>query len=208
MSRVLVLACGALIKEVQAIRDLNDIGIEIECLPASFHLHPERIAPELRNRLEDRVTRFDRVLVGYGDCGTAGEIDDVCAEFGASRLDGAHCYEFFAGTTRFHAIHNDDPTVFYLTDFLARHFDRFVMVGLGITEHPELLPLYFGNYTRLIYLAQTNDPALDARAESAAVTLGLSYERISTGYGELSERVVEFARSNPTVEPIAAPVPA
>ncbi len=192
--RTLVLACGALINEIQAVRDLNALtNLTIECLPASFHLHPERIPTEMRRRLDRAQGKYDSILLGYADCGTAGALDDICAEYGVSRLDGAHCYEFFAGAERFHALHADDPTVFYLTDFLARHFDRFVMDGLGITKHPQLLDAYFGNYTRLVYLAQTEDPRLDRYAEAAAETLGLRYERISTGYGDMSEQIVEFA---------------
>ena len=161
-------------------------------------MHPEQIPAEMRRRLDRALhdpagDRYDSVLIGYADCGTAGELDEICDEYGVTRLEGAHCYEFFAGADRFQALHADDPTVFYLTDFLARHFDRFVMDGLGITEHPQLLDAYFGNYTRVVYLAQTDDPRLDAYAEAAAATLGLQYERVSTGYGDMSEQIVEFA---------------
>jgi len=197
--RTLVLACGALINEIQAVRDLFGLAdLTIECLPASLHMHPEQIPAEMRRRLDRALhdpagDRYDSVLIGYADCGTAGELDEICDEYGVTRLEGAHCYEFFAGADRFQALHADDPTVFYLTDFLARHFDRFVMDGLGITEHPQLLDAYFGNYTRVVYLAQTDDPRLDAYAEAAAATLGLQYERVSTGYGDMSEQIVEFA---------------
>ena len=195
MPRSLVLACGALVNELQAIRDLNALDLRIECLPASLHMHPDRIPGALRTRLAQRVDEYDHILVGYADCGTAGEIDEVCDEFGATRIGGAHCYEFFAGSDRFAALHDDDPTIFYLTDFLARHFDRFVLDGLGITAHPELAELYFGNYTRVVYLAQTDDPDLDRRAQAAAARLGLAYERITTGYGDLTEQVVTIARA-------------
>ena len=192
-ARLLVLACGALVNELKAIRELHGmIDLRIECLPATLHLRPERIADELRRRLEHRRDQFDKVLVGYADCGSAGAIDDVCAEFDVERLRGAHCYEFFAGSARFGRMHGDDPTAFYLTDFLARHFDRFVMDALGLTDHPELRDAYFGNYTRLVFLAQTDDPDLDRRAQAAAAELGLRYERLLTGYGELSEQVVSL----------------
>ena len=192
--RTLVLACGALINELQAVRELNGLSnLTIECLPASLHMHPERIPAEMRRRLDRARGDYESILIGYADCGTAGELDEICAEYGVTRLDGAHCYEFFAGAEHFAGLHADDPTVFYLTDFLARHFDRFVMDGLGITEHPQLLEAYFGNYTRVVYLAQTDDPKLDAYAEAAAATLGLAYERVSTGYGDMTEQIVEFA---------------
>lgn len=194
MPGTLVLACGALVHELQAVREQQALlNVRIECLPASLHMRPQLIADELRQRLSERIDLYDRILIGYADCGTSGEIDDVCEEFGVTRLGGAHCYEFFAGGDLFHQIHADDPTVFYLTDFLARHFERFILDGLGITEHPELLPMYFGNYTRLLYLAQVDDPELDLRAQNAAATLGLTYERISTGYGDLTEQVVEIS---------------
>ena len=194
--RTLVLACGALINELQAVRDLNGLSdLTIECLPASLHMHPERIPAEMRRRLDRAQADYDRILIGYADCGTAGALDEICAEYDVTRLEGAHCYEFFAGTDRFHERHADDPTIFYLTDFLARHFDRFVMDGLGINKHPQLLDAYFGNYTKVVYLAQTDDARLDAYAEAAAATLGLQYERVSTGYGDMTEQVVAFAGS-------------
>jgi len=190
----LVLACGALVKELQAVLELNQIEhMHLECLPATLHMHPEQIPDRLRRRLRETANEYNRVLVGYADCGTSGEIDKVCDEFGATRVPGAHCYEFFASSQQFAALQDAEPGTFYLTDFLARHFDRFVLDGLGITEHPQLLELYFGNYTRLVYLAQTTNTELDRRAQAAANTLGLHYERISTGYGELAEQIVSFA---------------
>lgn len=192
--QTLVLACGALVKELQALRELNGLhNLVIECLPATLHMHPEAIPDRLRQRLGEIARDYDRVLIGYGDCGTAGEIDAVCDEFGVVRLPGAHCYEFFASSDRFAALADAEPGTFYLTDFLARHFDRFVLDGLGITEHPQLLEAYFGNYTRVVFLAQTNDPELDERAANAAATLGLQFERVDTGYGELADQIVAFA---------------
>ncbi|MEM7091860.1 MAG: DUF1638 domain-containing protein [Actinomycetota bacterium] len=199
--RTLVIACGALINELQAVRDAHAlIDLDIECLPASYHLHPEKIGPGLRKRLDRSAHAYDRILIGYGDCGTAGAIDDLCTEYTLTqpyqveRIAGDHCYAFFAGLDRFRDLHDGDPTVFYLTDFLARHFDLFVMDGLGINAHPQLLEAYFGNYTRVVYLAQTDNAELNARAEAAATRLGLAYERIFTGYGDLNESVVHLTR--------------
>lgn len=192
-NRVLVLACGALARELKAVARLHELGgVTVECLPASLHNRPELIPDAIRSKLEKVRHNYDHVLIGYADCGTAGLIDDLCEQEGLERLPGAHCYGFFAGNDRFAAIHDDDPTAFYLTDFLVRHFERIVLEGLGITAHPELLDMYFGNYTRLIYLAQTDDPRLDVRARAAADALGLSYERIDAGYGELEETLVTF----------------
>ena len=191
--RTLVLACGALAHELIDICRLNRFdSIVVECLPAKLHMEPAKIPGALRERIGRVRNDFDQILIGYADCGTAGEIDKLCAEEGVERLPGAHCYQFFAGIERFDAMHDDDPTVFYLTDFLARHFDRFIMDGLGINQHPQLLEAYFGNYTRLCYLAQTDDPALDILAEAAAARLGLRYNRVATGYGELQDAVVLF----------------
>ena len=153
--RTLVLACGALAHELVDLCRLDSFdSIQIECLPAKLHMEPSKIPRALRERIDRVRDDFDRILIGYADCGTAGEIDKICAEEGIDRIPGAHCYQFFAGAERFDAMHRDDPTVFYLTDFLARHFERLVLDTLGINEHPELLETYFGNYTRLCYLAQ------------------------------------------------------
>jgi hypothetical protein len=136
---------------------------------------------------------FDRIFIGYADCGTGGQLAQVCAEEGVEMLSGAHCYQFFATAPRFAEIQDHEIGSFYLTDFLVKHFDRLVWQGLGIEQHPELLPMYFGNYTRLVYLAQTDDPGLVERAEAAAARLGLSLIVEHTGYGELETTLVEIA---------------
>lgn len=136
---------------------------------------------------------FDQIFVGYADCGTGGLLAKVCKEEGVDMLAGAHCYQFFATAPRFAEIQDHEIGSFYLTDFLVKHFDRLIWQGLGIEAHPELLPMYFGNYTRLVYLAQTDDPSLVARAEAAAERLGLSMIVERTGYGELETTMVEIA---------------
>lgn len=191
--RTLVLACGALARELIDVCNANALdAISIECLPAKLHMQPAAIPGALRERIEQARDCYDRILIGYADCGTAGEIDKICETEGIDRLPGAHCYQFFAGGQRFEDLHDNDPTVFYLTDFLAKYFDILIMDGLGINDHPELLPMYFGNYTRLTYLAQTQDPKIDRLAQEAAERLGLAYDRIFTGYGELTEALVEL----------------
>ena len=202
---VLILACGALAREIRDIAMLNSLSnVTLDCLPASFHNRPEKIAAALRERLHRCHHRYQRILIGYADCGTAGEIKDVCAEFQQlgttiEMLPGAHCYQFFAGQQRFTAMHDDDPTVFYLTDFLVKHFQRIIIEGLGIAAHPELREMYFGNYTKMIYLAQTNDPVLDGKARAAAARLGLAFERLGTGFGELEQEVLEISRKEPAL---------
>ncbi|MDE0607470.1 MAG: DUF1638 domain-containing protein [Acidimicrobiaceae bacterium] len=197
--RVLILACGALAREIRDISRLHQFdNITLECLPASLHNRPENIGAAVRRRLTRSKGKYDRILLGYADCGTSGELVDLCCEYQDSgtaieMMPGAHCYQFFAGP-RFDSMHDDDPTAFYLTDYLVKHFERIVMVGLGIEAHPELRDMYFGNYTKLVYLAQTNDPVLDEKARSAADRLGLAFDRLSTGYGELESRIFEIAQ--------------
>lgn len=196
--RVLVLACGALARELLELTSTHRLdNVRIESLPAALHNQPGKIPAALRARLERIRDDYDTVLVGYADCGTAGAIDELCDELDVERLPGAHCYEVYAGGGRFREMHEADPTVFYVTDFLVRHFDRLVMQGLGIADHPELLQHYFGNYTTLRYLAQTADQQLVRDARLAATKLGLRYERVQTGYGDLSEAVVALAGSLP-----------
>ncbi len=136
---------------------------------------------------------FDSIFVGYADCGTGGLLDVVCADEGVERLPGAHCYEFFATSAGFARLQDHELGTFYLTDFLVRHFDRLVWEGLGLDRHPELLPMYFGNYTRLVYLAQTDDPSLVAAARAASRRLGLDLTVERTGYGELETGIVSVA---------------
>jgi hypothetical protein len=191
---VLVLACGAIAREVLALIRLNAwTHVTLRCLPATLHNAPAEIAPRVDRKLcEAREEGFADVFVAYGDCGTGGALDAVLDRRGAERLDGAHCYAFYAGVDAFAAMHEADPSAFYLTDFLCRHFDRLVVRGLGLDAHPELLPVYFGNYRRLVYLAQTDDPELAVRARRAADRLGLALEVRLTGYGDLASSLEAF----------------
>ena len=189
---VLVLACGALAKELNALIALHGLpGVTVECLPAKLHNRPEEIPDRVRARLEHAVHQYDHVLVGYADCGTGGLLDLVCDEFGVTRLAGAHCYELLAGRDRFAQI-NADPTAFYLTDYLARHFDRLIYEGLGIKDHPQLREIYFRNYSRLVLLSQTGDAATIEAAERAAARLGLPLVIETAGYGDLERDLVSF----------------
>ena len=183
--RVLVLACGALAREILALRMKNDMQhVDLQCLPAILHNHPERITPAVEAALADTLPRYDKVFVAYADCGTGGALQALCARLGVEMIAGPHCYSFFAGNADF-AIHGEGAT-FWLTDFLARQFDAFVTRPLGLDRHPELRDMYFGRYERLVYLAQTDDPALTEKAAAAAAALGLPFERRFTGYGDLA----------------------
>jgi hypothetical protein len=192
---VLVLACGALVRELTDIAGLHQLdGVSIECLPASLHNRPEHIPDQVRARLAMACDQYEKVLVGYADCGTGGLLDRVCEEFEVERLPGAHCYEFFAGAARFAAVNDPDPTAFYLTDYLARHFDRLIYQGLGIADHPELRDMYFGNYTRMVLFAQRGGAEVLGYAAAASERIGLPLEIIETGYGELESTVLAAVR--------------
>ncbi len=168
--------------------------VDLTCLPATLHNRPERIPEAVRARIRKaRAAGRTQLFVAYADCGTGGLLDRVLEEEGVARLEGAHCYEVYAGRAAFAALTEEALGTFYLTDFLARNFDRLVIRGLGLDTHPELLPLYFGNYTRLVYLAQTDDSELTARARRAARRLGLQFERRAVGYGELGPAMAAVA---------------
>jgi hypothetical protein len=185
---VRVIACGMIAREILAIREnLGLDHIDLKCLPAIFHHYPEKIAPAVENAIiEARSEGFEHIFVGYADCGTGGELDRVCGKHNAGRIEGPHCFSFYSGNAIFESRQNDDMTSFYMTDFLARQFDAFLVKPLGLDRHPELRDMYFGNYQKLIYLAQTDDPELSQNAEKAAEFLGLAYERRFTGYGDLT----------------------
>jgi len=185
--RVLVIGCGALAHEILALKRANGWDhLDLACLPAIWHNHPERIAPGVREAVERHRSRYETILVAYADCGTGGALARTCDALGVEMIAGPHCYAFFDGLDEFAARAEDEIAAFYLTDFLARQFDAFVWRPLGLDRHPELIEAYFGNYRKLVYLAQTEDAALDARARDCARRLGLGYERRVTGYGDLA----------------------
>jgi hypothetical protein len=193
----LVIGCGALANELVALtRRAGLPAMDLTCLPASLHNRPERIPAAVQARIRRaRRDGYDRIFVAYADCGTGGLLDNVLDEEGVARLEGAHCYEVYAGRAAFAALHDDEPGTFYLTDYLVRNFDRLVVRGLGLDRHPELLPIYFGNYRRLVFLAQVDDPDLTTRAVAAADRLGLAFERRLVGLGELATSVAAFAKA-------------
>jgi len=185
--RTLIIACGALAREILALIDRHGwTHLELTCLPASLHNRPSLIPGRLREAIAAARGRYRDILVAYGDCGTAGGIDAVLDEFGIERFAGPHCYAAFAGLGDFDALMDEEPGSFFLTDYLVRHFDTLIIRGLGLDRHPQLQPAYFGNYKRLIYLAQTDDEALTDAARVAAERLGLTFECRRTGYGNLT----------------------
>lgn len=187
---VLILACGALAREILAsIAPARLPNIRVQCLPATLHNRPEKIAPAVRQALADYRGQYEKIFVAYADCGTGGDLDRVLAEQNIARLPGAHCYAFFSGVAAFDARAEDDLRSFFLTDFLARSFEALVWEGLGLDRHPDLRDAYFGQYERLVYLAQTEDADLTAMAQAAAARLGLAFERRFTGYGDLAPAI-------------------
>lgn len=168
--------------------------MEVQCLPPELHNRPERIVPAIREQLRTQRAHFESVFVAYADCGTGGMLDVLLREEGLERLPGAHCYEFFAGSSVFAQLQDAEPGTFYLTDFLLRHYDRLVTRGLGLDRHPELAQEYFRNYRKLVYLAQNPAPEAQQQARDIAARMGLEFEYRLTGYGELGTRLSALAR--------------
>ena len=197
--QLLVIACGMLAREILAVKQQLGLDhLELTCLPAEFHFYPERIAPAMDKAIsEAKEAGFGRIFVGYADCGTGGMLDRVIEKHGVERMDGPHCFAFYQGMEAYRKVADDDMMSFYMTDFLCRQFDAFFMKPLGLDKHPELIADYFGNYEKLIYLAQTDDPALDKVAQDAARLLGLVYERRPTGYGDLVPGLAQAASRMP-----------
>lgn len=185
--RVLLIACGALAHEILALKRMNGWDhLDLQCLPANLHLWPDRIPAAVEAVVTARRAEYDSLFVVYADCGTGGLLQTKCAELGVAMIEGPHCYSFFEGNAVFAAKSESEFDAFYLTDFLVRQFDAFVWRPMGLDRHPELRDMYFGNYSKLVYQAQTDDPALDAKAQDCAARLGLAYERRFTGYGDLA----------------------
>ncbi|MDX8521866.1 DUF1638 domain-containing protein [Mesorhizobium dulcispinae] len=193
--RLLVIACGMIAREVLAVKQQLKLDhLELTCLPAEFHFYPDRIAPAMDKAIEKaKAEGYQHIFVGYADCGTGGLLDRVIEKHGVERMAGPHCFAFYQGMDAYAKVADDDMMSFYMTDFLCRQFEAFFIKPLGLDRHPELIKDYFGNYEKLIYLAQTDDPELDKVAEHAARLLGLAYERRSTGYGDLTAELARAA---------------
>jgi|TARA_B110000908_G_scaffold115555_1_gene135513 hypothetical protein len=184
--RILLIACGALAREILDLKKVNGWDhMDLTCLPAKLHLYPEKITEAVKEAVAKHRANYDEIFIVYADCGTAGGLQMACDEMGVQMVAGPHCYSFFEGNQRFAVQSESEFTAFYLTDFLVRQFEAFVMKPMGLDRHPELRDMYFGNYEKLVYQAQTDDPALTEKAKEAAKTLGLAFERRQTGYGDL-----------------------
>ena len=190
--RVLLIACGALAREILALIKANGWShMDLQCLPAIFHNAPDKITPAVKAMIESSRAEYAEIFVVYADCGTGGQLQRLCDYMGVSMIAGPHCYSFFEGNLKFEA--RDELTCFYLTDFLVRQFDAFFWRTMGLDRHPELLKMYFGNYTTLVYQAQIQDLALEAKAQDCARRMGLAYEYRFTGYGDLAVALASLA---------------
>jgi|TARA_B110000977_G_scaffold82325_1_gene109948 hypothetical protein len=184
--RILLIACGALAREILDLKKANGWDhMDLTCLPAKLHLYPEKITEAVIESVAKHRASYDEIFVVYADCGTGGLLQTACDNMGVQMVAGPHCYSFFEGNERFAGISESEFTAFYLTDFLVRQFEAFIIKPMGLDRHPELRDMYFGNYEKLVYQAQTDDPALTKKAKEAAETLGLAFERRLTGYGDL-----------------------
>jgi len=192
-----VIACGMIAREVLAVNEqLGFDHVDLKCLPAAYHHFPQKIAPEMDLAIQEaKADGFEHIFVGYADCGTGGELDKVCEKHGVERIAGPHCFSFYLGNEYFDKTSDEYVTTFFITDFLARHFETFMKRPLGLIKHPELREMYFANYTRALYLAQTDDPELERNAKEAAEFLGLKYEKKLTGFGDLTAALEAAAKT-------------
>ncbi|MDG1067369.1 MAG: DUF1638 domain-containing protein [Sulfitobacter sp.] len=191
--KILIIACGALAREIIDLKEANRwTHLDLTCLPANYHLYPDKITAAVQKTVAKHRDAYDNIFIAYADCGTGGLLQAACAELGVEMIAGPHCYSFFEGNDRFATTSADEITTFYLTDFLVRQFDAFIIKPMGLDRHPQLRDMYFGNYEKLVYQAQTDDPALTAKAKECASRLGLAFERRYTGYGDLKSAMARL----------------
>ena len=200
-SAKLIIACGALAREIQQLIDINSwTDVDVQCLPANLHNRPDQIPDRVLDKVQSNRDRYAHIFVAYADCGTGGLLDSALEALGVERLEGAHCYQFYAGSEVFEQLHDAEPGTFYLTDFLVRHFDRLIIDELGLDRHPELRETFFRNYSRLLYLSQAETPELVTKARRAADRLGLKFGHRPTGFGQLETGLNRFMVSVPLTE--------
>ena len=198
--RILLIACGALAREILDIKRANQLDhIDLTCLPAKLHLYPEQITLSVEEAVKKHARVYDTIHVVYADCGTGGELERKCSELGVEMIQGPHCYSFFEGNEKFAEISDGgEITAFYLTDFLAKQFDAFIWRPMGLDKNPELRDMIFGNYTKLVYQSQVQDPVLIDKARDCASRMGLDFEHRHTGYGDLEPALTRWNQSAPS----------
>jgi len=184
----LVLGCGALVYDLLRLIKQNPSfsdKVNLQCLPAGWHNTPQLIAPGVEDYLSKNAHLYEDVYIAYADCGTGGALDRVINKYDAKRINGAHCYEFFAGKDVFEKLSEEEIGTFYLTDYLVKNFNRIMIKGLGLDKHPELFEIYFEHYKKLVYLAQTENEQWKKDAEQYAKDFGFEYEYRLVGTGSL-----------------------
>lgn len=199
---VALIICGALARELLALKARHGWAVDIVAVPATFHMVPARIAPAVEKRIVELRERYSRLIVVYGDCGTGGALDSMLDRLGVERIAGPHCYEWYGGTL-FQQLLDEEPGSYFLTDFMVRQFRTLILKSMGLDRFPQLKADYFGSYRRLVYLVQRPDPALVEQAKAAATYLGLPLEIRATGYHFLEERLLELLQYStyPTDDP-------
>jgi hypothetical protein len=191
-SEVALIACGALAQPAAEIASRRGWPLDVHPLPPLLHNQPQLIAGEVRALALSLGERYDRVVVGYADCGTYGALDTVCEELGLARLPGLHCYDVYGGAERLASYFEEQPGTYVFTDFLVRSFERTVIRELGLDRWPELRQDYFGSYTRVVWLAQEPDDELRALADAAAARLGLPLMVVDTGHAGLEQALADL----------------
>ncbi len=185
---VALVVCGALAADVRRILAQRGWQADLYGVPATYHMRPASIVAAVDEHLERIRNRYKKVIVVYGDCGTAGELDRVLERHRAERLAGEHCYEVFCGP-RFSALTKRSPATYFLTDFLVRSWEEVVVREMGLGRAPSLKAKLFAGFTSVTFLRQDPDLGLLKKAEGIAAYLGLPLEVEEVGTSELESQL-------------------
>ena len=189
---ILIIGCGAIAHEINEIIKLNNWNnVSLQCLNADLHNTPKKLPMKIKETIESNLKEYSKIFLAYADCGTGGLIDSMLENYDIERLEGAHCYEFYAGSRLFKDLSDREIGTFYLTDFLVKNFDRLVIEGLGIQKYPSLKEDYFRNYKNVVYLAQLQDNVLESKARECADYLNLEFSVHFTGLKNLGNQLNE-----------------
>ena len=187
---ILIIGCGAIAHEVRVIIELNNWdNVRLQCLNADLHNTPKILPAKIKESIDSNINDYSKIFLAYADCGTGGLIDLILKDYDIERLDGAHCYEFYSGSSVFEELSEKEIGTFYLTDFLVKNFDRLVVDGLGIQKYPALKVEYFKNYKNVVYLAQKQDNVLESKARECADYLNLEFSALFTGLNNLENQL-------------------